>query len=54
MEPTLIIALLTALFVATHNRNGLHAESRLDGQPARRELFVALYLCATVWMEVYQ
>jgi uncharacterized protein DUF2867 len=45
VEPTLIIALLSALFVATPYRNGFHAESRLDGQPARREL-----VCRTLFV----
>ena len=53
MEPRLIIALLSALFVAP-TRNGFHAESRLDVQPARRELVCRTLLVRTVWMEVHE
>ncbi len=54
MEPTLIIALLSALFVATHigmapTRSRAWMVSRLG-----ENWFVALYLYATVWMEVHQ
>lgn len=54
MEPTLIIALLSALFVAT--RIGM-ASTRRRARMVRRlgeNWFVALYLYATVWMEVHQ
>jgi hypothetical protein len=54
VEPTLIIALISALFVATHigmasTRSRARMVSRLG-----ENWFVALYLCATVWMEVHQ
>ena len=54
MEPTLIVALLSALLVATHigmasTRCGAGMASRLG-----ENWFVALYLYATVWMEVHQ
>ena len=54
MEPVLTIALLSALFVATHigmtsKRSRAWMVSRLG-----ENWFVALYLCATVWMEVHQ
>lgn len=54
MEPTMIIALLSALFVATHigmasTRSRAWMVSRLG-----ENWFVALYLYATVWMEVHQ
>ena len=54
MEPRLIIALLSALLVATHigmasTRSCAWMVSRLG-----ENWFVALYLYATVWMEVHQ
>jgi hypothetical protein len=54
VEPTLIIALLSALLVATHigmafTRGRAGMVSRLG-----ENWFVALYLYATVWMEVHQ
>ena len=54
MEPTLIIALLSALFVATQigmasTRSRAWMVNRLG-----ETWFVAVYLYATVWMEVHQ
>ena len=54
MEPTMIIAVLSALFVATHigmasMRSRASMVSRLG-----QNCLVALYLYATVWMEVHQ
>jgi hypothetical protein len=61
MRPTLIIALLSALFVATHigmasTRSRVWMVSRLGlGENWFVALwFVALYVYATVWMEVHQ
>jgi hypothetical protein len=54
VEPTLIIALLSPLFVATHI--GM-ASTRSRGWMVSRpgeNWFVALYFNATVWMEVHQ
>jgi hypothetical protein len=56
VEPTLIIALLSVLFVATHIGIGM-ASTRSRAWMVRRlgeNWFVALYLCATVSMEVHQ
>lgn len=54
MKSTMIIALLSALFVATHigmasTRSRARMVSRLG-----ENWFVALYLYATAWMEVHQ
>ena len=54
MEPTLLIALLSALLVATHI--GMASTRCRAGMVSRlgENGFVALYLYATVWMEVHQ
>ena len=54
MEPALIIALLSALFVATHiGMASTRSRACMVSQPGENWL-VAIYLCATVWMEVHQ
>ena len=54
MEPTLIIALLSALLVAAHI--GMASTRGRPGMVSRlgESWFVAFYLYATVWMEVHQ
>ena len=54
MEPTLIIALLSALLVAT--QIGMSSTRCRPGMVSRlvENWFVAFYLYATVWMEVLQ
>ena len=54
MEPTLIIALLSALLVATHI--GMASTRCRAGMVSRlgENWLVALYLYATVWREVHQ
>ena len=54
MEPTLIVALLSALLVATHV--GMASRRCRAGMVSRlgENWFVALYLYATVCMEVHQ
>jgi len=54
VEPTLIIALLSALLVATYS--GMASTRCRAGMVSRRgeNWFVALHLYATVWMEVHQ
>ena len=54
MEPTVIIALLSALLVATHI--GMACTRCRAGMVSRlgKNWLVALYLYATVWMEVHQ
>jgi hypothetical protein len=51
VEPTLIIALLSALFVATHI--GMRSRAWMVSWLAEN-WFVAPYLYATVWMEIHQ
>ena len=55
MEPTLIIALLSALFVvATHIGMASTRSRAWMVSWLGENCFVALYLYATVWMEVHQ
>jgi hypothetical protein len=54
VEPTLIIVLLSALFVATHiGMASMRSRAWMVGRLGKN-WFVALYLYATVWMEVHQ
>ena len=54
MEPTLIVALLSALLVATHI--GMASTRCRAGMVSRlgEDRFGALYLYPTVWTEVHQ
>ena len=54
MEPTLTIALLSALFVATHiGMASTRSRAWMVSRPGENWV-VALYVYATVWMEVHQ
>ena len=54
MQPTSIIALVSALFVATHiGMASMRSRAWMVSRPGEN-WFVALYLYATVWMEVPQ
>ena len=55
MEPTLIVALLSALLVATHiGMASTRCRAGMVSRLGENWFVVALYLYPTVWMEVHQ